>query len=595
MPWTQVYDPLGSAFLSTLTAALPIVVLLGALGLLGWSAPRAAFAGLATALGVAVLIFGMPWQSALAATGFGAAVGLFPIGWIVLGAVLLYSLTVETGEFEKVKWSVASVSPDRRIQALLIAFSFGAFLEGAAGFGTPVAISAALMIGAGFKPLHAAGLALIANTAPVAFGALGTPIHTLADVTRLPEMQLSQMAGRQLPLFSFIIPAWMVVAMSGWKGLRGVWPAVLVSGSSFALVQFFTSNFMGPTLVDVGGGLVSLVLLTLFLRVWQPAEIWRFGDEVATSDDVQLAPGSVAVAAMVLPGARTAARPARRFTRGEVARAWVPWVVLSVCVLVWGTPPVQAWFDGGRTLRPAATPSEDAAPTWWERPNGLAGWTVFQYSVPQLDRLVQRGPGVAATPGEAEEAVFKLNWLSATGTGIFAAVLLSAMWMRIGPRRLVRVLAATLVRMRWPLFTIATMLAIAYTTRYSGTDKTLGLAFTKTGVLYPFFAAMLGWLGVALTGSDTSSNALFGSLQKVTAQGLGLNPVLICAANSTGGVMGKMIDAQSIVVSAAATNQPGGESEILRFVFWHSVVLAALVGLLTLLQATLLSWMVPGS
>ncbi|MHB8972246.1 MAG: L-lactate permease [Pirellulaceae bacterium] len=599
MPWLQVYDPTGSAFLSTLLAALPIVVLLGALGLLGWPAPRAAFAGLAMALGVAMVVYGMPWRPALAAAGYGAAVGLFPIGWIVLGAVFLYSLTVETGEFEKVKWSVASLSPDRRIQALLIAFSFGAFLEGAAGFGTPVAISAALMIGAGFKPLHAAGLALIANTAPVAFGALGTPIHTLADVTQLPEMQLSQMAGRQLPLFSLIIPAWMVVVMSGWKGLRGVWPAVVVAGASFAVVQFFVANFLGPTLVDVGGGLVSLVLLTLFLRVWQPAEIWRFEDDIegtalhvapprADTESIGHSPETQGEKAI------TAASP---FTRRQVASAWVPWIILSVCVLVWGIPPIQAWFDGGRALRPAvasAPRDRNRELAWWEHPNALAGQTSFKFSVPYLDGGVLRGKGVSAEPGKPEEAVFKLNWLSATGTGIFVAVVLSALWMRVGPWRFTRVFMATLVRMRWPLFTIATMLAIAYTTRYSGADVTLGLAFTKTGFLYPFFAAMLGWLGVALTGSDTSSNALFGSLQKVTAEGLGLNPVLICAANCTGGVMGKMIDAQSIVVSAAATHQPGGESQILRYVFWHSVILAALMGLLTLLQATVLTWMVPG-
>jgi lactate permease len=599
MPWPQVYDPTGSAVLSTLVAALPIVVLLGALGLLGWSAPQSAFAGLATALGVAIVVYGMPWESAAASAGYGAAVGLFPIGWIVLGAVLLYSLTVETGEFEKVKWSVASLSPDRRVQALLIAYSFGAFLEGAAGFGTPVAISAALMIGAGFRPLDAAGLALIANTAPVAFGALGTPIHTLAEVTGLPEMQLSQMVGRQLPLFSLIIPAWMVAAMSGWKGLCGVWPAVVVSGSSFALVQYLTSNFLGPTLVDVGGGMVSLVLLTLFLRVWRPAEIWRFEGEVEDAARITSPMGVDDESAIRRADANkaTAAATAPRFTRRQVASAWVPWIILSVCVLVWGIPPVQAWLDGGRKLRPAAELSleeKDRVLTWWERPNALAGRTLLKLPVPCLDGCILRGKGVATEPGKPEDAVFKLNWLSATGTGIFAAVVLSALWMRVSPRRFARVFAATLVRMRWPLFTIATMLAIAYTTRYSGTDVTLGLAFTKTGFFYPFFAAMLGWLGVALTGSDTSSNALFGSLQKVTAERLGLNPVLICAANSTGGVMGKMIDAQSIVVSAAATNQPGGESQILRYVFWHSVVLASLVGLLTLLQATVLTWMVPG-
>lgn len=557
--WIQVYNPTGSEVISTLLAASPIVVLLGLLGWLGWSAPRAAAAGLATALAVAILVYKMPSSAALAAAAYGACFGLFPIGWIVLGAVFLYSLTVETGEFEKVKSSVAALSPDRRIQALLIAFSFGAFLEGAAGFGTPVAISAALMIGAGFRPLHAAGLALIANTAPVAFGALGTPITTLSKVTGISEMELSIMAGRQLPFFSLLIPAWMVAAMSGWRGLRGVWPAVLVSGGTFAAVQFFTSNFLGPTLVDVAGGLISLVSLTLFLKVWQPAEIWRFDDE---NDPAAASPSPVPVTAAAL------LQP--HFTRRQIARAWVPWVVLSACVLVWGIPPVRTFLNRCSEV---------------------------SFDVPHLNGRVYRDVPAVPRREKAEEAVLRVNWLSATGTGIFVAAVLSALWMRVGPVRFVRVFGATLVRMRWPLFTIAAMLAIAFTTRYSGTDVTLGLAFTKTGVLYPFFAAMLGWLGVALTGSDTSSNALFGSLQKVTAEQLSLSPVLITAANSTGGVMGKMIDAQSIVVSAAATNQPGGEGQILRYVFWHSLVLASLMGLLTFLQAYVVpfSWLVPNN
>ncbi len=572
MEWTQVYDPTGSAVLSTIVAAMPIVVLLGALGVFGISAPRAAAAGLLTALAVAIGVYGMPWPAAAAAAAYGACFGLFPIGWIVFGAVFLYSLTVETGQFEKVKASVAALSPDRRLQALLIAFSFGAFLEGAAGFGTPVAITAALMIGAGFKPLHAAGLALIANTAPVAFGALGTPITTLAEVTGLPEMQLSQMAGRQLPFFSLLVPAWMVATMSGFRGLRGVWPAVLVSGGSFAIVQFLTANYLGPTLVDVAGGLISLVLLALFLKVWRPAEVWRFEDEVEPP-----------------PGAE----PQRPFTRGETVSAWVPWIILSVCVLVWGIPQARVVLDGGM---PAASPGDVEAVSrpWWAVPNFLAGRTVARIEVPRLHNRVYRDVPAVPQRGEPEEAVFRFNWLSATGTGIFVASVLSALWMGVSPARFGRVFLATLWRMRWPLFTIACMLAIAFTTRYSGTDVTLGLAFTHTGVLYPFFAAMLGWLGVALTGSDTSSNALFGSLQRVTAEQLGLSPVLICTANSTGGVMGKMVDAQSIVVSAAATNQPGGEGRILRYVFWHSVALACLMGLLTLLQARALTWMVPG-
>lgn len=576
MDWTQVYNPTGSAVLSTLLAAGPIVVLLGLLGCFGCSAPKAAAAGLATALAVAGFAYGMPWSAAAASAGYGACFGLFPIGWIVLGAVFLYWLTVETGEFDKVKSSVAALSPDRRIQALLIAFSFGAFLEGAAGFGTPVAISAALMIGAGFRPLEAAGLALIANTAPVAFGALGTPITTLSKVTGLAEMDISIMAGRQLPFFSLIVPAWMVWTMAGWRGLRGVWPAVLVSGGSFALVQFLVSNFLGPTLVDVGGGLISLVLLVLFLKVWQPRTIWRYEDEPEVP--------------------HTDAAP-HRYTRREVASAWVPWVLLSACVLTWGLPPLRTFLDGGlkgAALAARQAPDQTRPLAWWERPNALAGWTEFQIPVPRLHGHIYRDQPAVRQREKPEDAIFRLNWLSTTGTGIFVAAVLSACWLGVAPVRFVRIWLATLVRMRWPLFTIAAMLAIAFTTRYSGTDVTLGLAFTHTGVLYPFFAAMLGWLGVALTGSDTSSNALFGSLQRVTAEQLGLNPVLIATANSTGGVMGKMIDAQSIVVSAAATNQPGGEGRILRFVFWHSVLLAALMGGLTLLQAYVLTGMVPG-
>ncbi|MCX7388839.1 MAG: lactate permease LctP family transporter [Planctomycetales bacterium] len=545
MPWLQVYDPLNSQFLSTLVAALPIVVLLG---LLGWghvSAHVAAAAGLITALGAAIFVFHMPATTALAAAAHGAGYGLFPIGWIVVMAIFLYALTVETGQFEVVKRSVAALSPDRRIQALLIAFSFGAFVEGAAGFGTPVAISSALLIGAGFPPLQAAGMALIANTAPVAFGALGTPIKVLADTSGLDEMLLSQMAGRQLPFFSLLIPAWMICTMSGWRGLRGVWPAVLVCGGVFAVVQFYTSNYIGSRLVDVAAGLASLIALTLFVKVWKPRDVWRFADEVVVAD---------------LPITTADSRAA-------VISAWFPWALLSGCVFAWGLQDVKSFFDDHTTVK---------------------------FAVPGLDQQVQRNTEVAVD-AKPEVAEFKLNWLSATGTSIFTAALLSAIWMGVAPVVFGRVLLRTITQMRSALLTITLMLAIAYVTRYSGMDATLGLAFTKTGVLYPFFAAMLGWLGVALTGSDTSANALFGSLQRITAERLGLNPILICTANSTGGVMGKMIDAQSIVVSAVATQQTGNEGQILRFVFWHSVVLACMMGLLTLAQAYWLTWMVPGT
>jgi lactate permease len=560
MEWVQVYDPLGSAWWSTLLAAAPIVVLLGLL-VAGQSAPRAAAIGLAVALAVAIGGYAMPAGAALAAAMYGACFGLLPIGWIVLAAVFLFHLTVRSGQFEIVKHSVAAISPDRRVQALLIAFSFGSFVEGAAGFGTPVAISAALLIGLGFSPLYAAALALLANTSPVAFGALGTPITTLAKISGLDEMALSQMAGRQLPCFSLIVPAWLVATMAGWRGVLGCWPAILVSGGSFAGLQFLMANLHGPTLVDVVGGLGSLVSLTLFLRFWQPKQTWRFADE----------PPELTGNAPVLTGR-------------QIAYAWFPWVVLSLLVFVWGSPEFRTLANGGE-------PSQ---------PNVLSGVTKFSWPVAGLEGRIFRAAPVANVPAgathaiDAEKAIYDFNWLSTTGSGIFVAAILSAIWLRIPAGQFVAQFVDTLVKMRWALVTIACMLAIAFVTKYSGSDATLGLAFTKTGALYPLFAPLLGWLGVALTGSDTSSNALFGSLQRITAEQLGLNPTLIVAANSTGGVMGKMIDAQSIVVAAVATEQSGGEGKILRFVLPHSIALAVLVGLLTLAQAYLWPWMVPG-
>ena len=560
MTWVQVYDPVGSPLVSTLLAGLPIIALLGLLAA-GLDAAKSALVGLLTALAVAVFGFGMPASVALASAGYGACFGLLPIGWIVVAAVFLFHLTVKSGQFEIVKRSVAALSPDRRVQALLIAFCFGTFIEGAAGFGTPVAICAALMIGLGFSPLYAAGLALIANTSPVAFGALGTPIITLAKVSGLNEMQLCQMAGRQLPLFSLIVPAWLVVVMSGWRGLIGCWPAVVVCGGTFASLQFVMANFHGPALVDVVGGLGSLIVLAVMLRFWQPRVIWRFPDETTTGELTE-----------------------PPLTRGQLVKAWVPWVFLSVLVFAWGWPSVKTTLDGGTA----------------SQPNVLAGWTKFSLPIPRLHQVVYRTVPVAAVaPGsdraaEPEKAVLEIPWLSTTGTGIFLASILTALWLGISGREFVSQFGRTLWEMRWALFTIAAMLALAFTTKYGGSDATMGLAFTQTGPWYPFFAPLLGWLGVALTGSDTSSNALFGSLQRITAEQLGLNPILIVASNSTGGVMGKMIDAQSIVVAAVATEQKGGEGKILRFVFLHSVVLAALVGALTLTQAYVLTWMIPG-
>ncbi|MGQ9926611.1 MAG: L-lactate permease [Chloroflexaceae bacterium] len=577
MTWTQVYTPLGSLLLSALVAALPIVVLLGLLGVFHVKAHIAALAGLASALLIAIFVYGMPWQLGVAAAVNGAFYGLFPIGWIILGAIFIYDISVKTGKFEIVKQSIAGLASDRRIQVLLIAFAFGAFIEGAAGFGTPVAISAAMLIGLGFAPLPAAGLALIGNTAPVAYGALGTPIIVLSSVTGLDLMQLSAMAGRQLPFFSLIVPFWIVWAMAGRKKMWEVWPACLTAGLSFAISQFLVSNFHGPWLVDIISALVSMASLVVLLRFWQPRTIFRFPGE----DDGERQP----LPAMPRPagsaGSGDAAmlpRPAVRQTsrQREVLIAWMPWIILSLLVFLWGTPQVKTFLNGG---------TRDA-------PNFLSGITVQKVPVPYLDKAVYRDVPVVPRP-EAEPAVYTFNWLSATGTSLLIAGVLSGLLLGLSPLALARIFAGTLWRIRISLLTIAAMLALGYTTRYGGLDATMGLAFASTGALFAFFSPLLGWLGVALTGSDTSSNVLFGNLQQITAQQIGISPVLAAASNSSGGVMGKMIDAQSIVVASVATNQHGQEGSILRYVFLHSLVLACLVGVLVFLQAYVFTWMIP--
>jgi lactate permease len=563
MPWSQVYDPFGSPVASTLVATLPLVVLLGLLAGAGWSASWAALAGLSTALAIAIGVVGMPMDAALAATLYGAAFGLFPIGWIILSAMFLYRLSVEAGALDVMKRSVIGLSADHRLQALLIAFSFGAFLEGAAGFGAPVAITAALLVGSGFPALEAACIALLANTAPVAFGALGTPIVTLAKVTGLDEHAISMLAGRQLPFFSLLVPAWMVVAMAGWRGLVGAWPAVLVCGASFAGLQFVMANYAGAALVDVVAGAGSLVATAAFLRWWRPREIWRHGLTAdATRAENHADPAAVRADE---PAADTAAR---------IAWAWAPWALLSIVVFVWGMPWMKAVLEGRDVpaLRRVIAP---------------------EFPVPGLDGRVAKVPPATREPVEIERAIYRLNWLSAAGTGILAAAIAAVPWLGIPWRRALMIWCETFDRLGVSLVTIAAMLALAFVTRYSGTDVTLGLALTRTGSLYPFFAPLLGWLGVALTGSDTSSNAMFGSLQRVTAEQLGLDPLLTCTANSTGGVMGKMIDAQSIVVAGVATGEARHEGAILRRVFPHSLALALLVGVLVWLQAGPLAWMVP--
>ena len=547
MTWTQHYIPiLDNLLASAIVAALPVVVLLGLLGWLRVKAHVAALLALLTSLLVCVLVYGMPASLAIASALDGAAYGLFPIGWIVLCAIFVYDITVKTGTFEIVKESIARVAIDRRIQALLVAFSFGAFIEGAAGFGTPVAISAAMLIGLGFKPLQAAGLSLIGNTAPVAFGALGTPIIALAGVTGLPMEKLSAMVGRQLPVFSMLVPFWLIWAMSGRRATLEIWPACLVSGLSFGATQFAVSNFHGPWVVDIASSVVSMGVLVLFLRFWRPRTIWRFESDMHDQTITTI-----------------------EYTRRQQWKAWMPWALLSILVFLWGLPEVKSFLDRVSVI------------------------SVLQWHVPLLDKAVFRNVPIVPTP-RAEDAVFMFNWISATGTSLLVAGALSGVFLGLSPLAIVRVFWGTIKRVGISLLTIAAMLALGFTIRYGGLDATLGLAFAATGVLFPFFSPLLGWLGVALTGSDTSSNVLFGNLQQITAQAVGVSPILAAAANSSGGVMGKMINAQSIVVAGAATNQQGSEGSILRYVFWHSLALACLVGVVILIQAYLVPWIVPG-
>ncbi|WP_025918142.1 L-lactate permease [Herminiimonas sp. CN] len=538
--WSQVYDPFNNPVLSTLAAAIPVVVMLAALAFFHIKAHIAALLGLLSALAVAVFGFSMPASTAASSALFGAANGLLPIGWIILNVIFLYQLTERKGYFKVLQESITGITTDRRLQLLLIAFSFGAFFEGAGGFGTPVAVTGAMLIGLGFAPLAASGLSLIANTAPVAYGALGTPIIALAGVTGLDMLQVSGMVGRQLPFFSLLVPFWLIWAFCGFRGMLAIWPAVLVAGAAFAIPQYLISNFHGPWLVDVGAAISSMVFLTLFLKVWKPAKIW-------TSAAGKFKGGSAQDVASVV----------HSYSRAEVFRAWMPWLILSVLVFMWGVPEWKKVLDG---------------------------ISVFKYQWPGLHNMVQKMPPVAIK-AHAEAAVYTLNWLSTTGTGIFIAAMISGLVMGYKVRDLFAVYWDTVKILKYSLLTIAAMLALGYTTRYSGVDSTLGLAFSHTGVLYPFFGTLLGWLGVALTGSDTASNVLFGGLQKTSAEQLGLNPLLMASANSAGGVMGKMIDAQSIVVASTATKWYGHEGDILRYVFFHSIALACLVGVLITLQA----------
>jgi lactate permease len=542
--WNQVYNPFGNAALSTIAAAIPVVTLLVLIASGKVKAHIAAIIALVIANLIAIFVFTMPAGMSIRASLLGVVSGFFPIGWIVLNVIFLYRITVATGRFELLQRAIGGVTEDRRLQLLLIAFSFGAFFEGASGFGTPVAVTGAVLIGLGFSPLAASGLSLIANTAPVAFGALGTPIQGLATVTGIDPFLLGAMVGRQLPIFSLMVPFWVVWAFAGWKGMKDVWPAILVTGVSFAVPQFVISNYINPWIVDIGASLISMGCLILFLKVWQPKVLWL--SPVLRGNDE-----SAATMKPVKPLDKTP------LTQAQLWSSLLPWIIVCIVMLVWGNDAFKIWA------------------------NSIFTWN---FPIPELHNMINSVPPVAAKP-TPQGAVFGFTYLSFTGSGMLIAAIVSGFQMGFSPANIIAEYGRTLKVCAVSLITISAMLAIGTLTRLSGVDATLGLAFAATGVLYPFFGTLLGWLGVALTGSDTASNVLFGNLQKITSQQLGLSPILMGAANSSGGVMGKMIDAQSIVVASTATNWYGHEGTILRFVFKHSIALACLVGLFVMLQA----------
>ncbi|WP_432261569.1 lactate permease LctP family transporter [Cupriavidus sp. TMH.W2] len=564
-PWTQLYTPLGSLWLSSLAAAIPILFFFIALAVLRMKGHVAAAVTLLLALAVAIFAYGMPVRQALASAGFGFAYGLWPIAWIIVTAVFLYKIVVKTGQFDVIRASVLSITDDQRLQMLLIGFAFGAFLEGAAGFGAPVAITAALLVGLGFNPLYAAGLCLIANTAPVAFGAMGIPIIVAGQVTGIDPFHIGAMAGRQLPLLSLMVPFWLVFMMDGAKGVRETWPAALVCGGSFAVTQYFTSNHIGPELPDITSALVSLVSLAAFLKVWQPRSAsQRAGGNVRG--------GTVALAGFGGGfGGNMASRKASPYTLAQTLRAWAPFGILTAIVTVWSLQPFKALFAA----------------------NGALAGTVLKFKIPGLDQMVIKAAPIVATP-KAYDAVLKIDLLSAVGTAILLTALISAVLLRMKPRALLATFGETLVELARPVLSIGLVLAFAFVANYSGMSSTLALLLAGTGAAFPFFSPYLGWLGVFLTGSDTSSNALFCALQNTTAHQIGVSNTLLVAANTTGGVTAKMISPQSIAVACAATGLVGKESELFRFTVRHSLLFAVIIGIITVVQAYLLPGMIPG-
>lgn len=533
--WSQAYDPMSRWWLSTLFAALPVVVLLGAMAVLRVKAHIAALAGLLTALLVAIAVFHMPMRLALTSAAYGAGYGVFPICWIILPVIFLYQLTVKTGRFVSLQQSLTNITGDSRLQLLLIAFALGAFFEGASGFGTPVAVCGAILISLGFRPIQAAGLSLLANTAPVAFGSLGIPTLALHAITGIDLLVLTKITATILVPFCLMVPFWLIWAYAGFRAMLEIWPAILVAGGTFSLAQYLMAAYSGPWLVDIVASTSTIVILIVFLRFWKPKRILNARCEDITGQTRQ------------------------RFdhSAGTTFKAWLPWLVLSLVVFSWGIPRFSQWANSATTVT---------------------------IPVAGLHNVVQRIPPVVAKP-TVEAAIFNLNWLSATGTGSLVAALLAGLLMGLTPWALAKEFLKTIASIRFTVVTIAAMMALGFISRYCGLDATLGLAFARSGALYPFFGTLIGWLGTASTGSDTSSNVLFGSLQKMTAQQIGVSPALMASANSVGGVMGKMIAAPSIVVASTATQSYGQEGTILRFVFLHSLALTVLVGVFVYLMA----------
>ena len=544
MTWIQVYNPLGNIFLSALVAGIPLICILYMLGIRKAPGYHAAILGTGSAVVLAIVVWGMPASLAISSTLLGCLFGIFPICWIVISGVWIYNMTVESGEFEIIKNSLASITDDRRLQALFIAFAFGSFIEGTAGFGTPVAITAAMLTGLGFNPIYAAGICLLANTAPVAFGSIGIPIITAGQVTGMDPFKIGQIVGRQLPFLSVLVPIWLVVLIGGWKRSMEVMPAVLVAGVSFALTQFLTSNYLGPMLPDILSALVCIVSLLVFLQFWKPSATFHFPDETPSAlGKVQL-----------------------EHSLGRVVQAWAPYLIMACMVLLWGLDPVKAVLNKIYL--------------------GTFAW-------PGLDNMVIRtAPIVAKDSAYAAKYIF--NFFSAAGTCVLFAGLLAVLVMpNYSYGKAFNCLTRTIKQIAYPILTISLVLGLAYIMNYAGMSATLGLAFTSTGHFFPFFAPILGWIGVCLTGSDTSSNALFGNLQKTAAEQLGIDPYLTVAANSTGGVAGKMISPQSISVATAATGWIGHESDIFVFTLKHSVAMLLFISILCYLQAYALKWMLP--